>query len=117
MLSAFHGTLHGVQNGCARLNRQLGKVEVLALWAVEADSWKLVGGLVGVAAVLALLPVKVLYVTAVLFLFGKHFLPPNNPVLRWWLSVPSVLPPLPPGERGGGGGLTEVGGAAGAEHG
>jgi len=99
MLSAVHGTLHGVQNGCARLNRQLGKVEVLALWAVEADSWKLVGSLIGVAAVLALLPVKVLYVTLVLFLFGKHFLPPNNPALRWWLSVPSVLPPLPPGDR------------------
>ncbi|KAK1861471.1 hypothetical protein I4F81_004055 [Pyropia yezoensis] len=31
MPSAVHGTLHGVQNGCGRLNRQLGKVQVLAL--------------------------------------------------------------------------------------
>lgn len=99
MLSAVHGTLVGVQNGCGRLNRQLGKVEVLALWVTEADSWKLVGGLVAVAVVLALFPVKVLYVSAVLFLYGKHFLPPNNPALRWWLTVPSVLPPLPPGHR------------------
>lgn len=63
------------------------------------DSWKLTGGLVTVAAVLALIPVKVLYVAAVLFVNGKHFLPPENPELRRWLTVQSVLQPQTPGQR------------------
>lgn len=93
MVAQVHDTLAAAQNVLSRINRELGKMQSLFLWGCpnESDSWIAVGSLCFVSAVLMMVPTSSLFLSMVFFMFFKHFLPPSNPVLRFWQSVPSRI--------------------------
>eukprot|EP00177_Eucheuma_denticulatum_P001374 GFKZ01002496.1.p1 GENE.GFKZ01002496.1~~GFKZ01002496.1.p1 ORF type:complete len:904 (-),score=127.93 GFKZ01002496.1:977-3688(-) len=92
LVTQVHDTLAAAQNVLSRLNGELGKVQSLFLWGAEEwQSWVAVGALLMAAFVLAIVPSRLLFLGFVFFLFFKHFLPPNNPALQFWQSVPSRI--------------------------
>lgn len=93
LVAQVHDTLAAAQNVLSKLNGELGKVQAVSLWGCENDfeSWIAVGALCFAAFILALLPLHVLFVFLVFFMFFKHFLPPSNPALRYWQSLPTRI--------------------------
>lgn len=93
LVAQVHDTLVAAQNVLSKLNRELGKVQAVFLWGcnTDADSWIAVGGLCFAALVLAILPVRMMFLCFVFFMFFKHFLPPSNPALRYWQALPSKI--------------------------
>lgn len=92
LVAQVHDTLHAAQNVIMKMNRELGKVQALFLWGGEEwYSWVTVGVIVGIGFVLLIVPFDWLFVGTVTFSFVKHFLPPNNPVLRVWQTLPSRI--------------------------
>lgn len=93
LVAQVHDTLVAAQNVLSKLNRELGKVQAVFLWGcnTDAESWIAVGGLCIAALIVAVLPLRVMFLCFVFFLFFKHFLPPSNPVLRYWQALPSKI--------------------------
>lgn len=93
LVAQVHDTLVAAQNVLSKLNRELGKVQAVFLWGcnTDAESWIAVGGLCFAALVVAVLPLRVMFLCFVFFMFFKHFLPPSNPALRYWQALPSKI--------------------------
>lgn len=93
LVAQVHDTLAAGQNVLARSNRELGKVQTLFLWGCDddRDSWIAVGSLCLVSLVLLVVPARTIFLALILFLFFKHFLPPSNPGLRFWQTIPSRI--------------------------
>lgn len=90
LVAQVHDTLAAAQNVLGRLNRELGKVQLLFLWGSEEwQSWAAVGALCGVGLVLLVVPAQTIFLCGMFFMFFKHFLPPTNPGLKCWQSIPS----------------------------
>lgn len=93
LVAQVHDTLVAAQNVLSKLNRELGKVQAVFLWGcnTDAESWIAVGGLCFAALIVAVLPLRVMFLCFVFFMFFKHFLPPSNPALRYWQALPSKI--------------------------
>lgn len=93
LVAQVHDTLAAGQNVLARSNRELGKVQTLFLWSCDddRDSWISVGSLCLVSLVLLVVPARTIFLALMFFLFFKHFLPPSNPGLRFWQTIPSRI--------------------------
>lgn len=89
MVAQVHDALQAAQNVISRLNIFFGKVQTLCLWRTEEwQSWAAFGAVLFAALVLAFVPLPILFMVFVFFMFGRHFLPPSNPVLKFWNEVP-----------------------------
>ena len=94
MVAQVQDALQAAQNVILYVNKHLGKVQTLFLWRCDyRKSWIALMFLAATTVVLSMFSAKLLFMTCVFFMFGKHFLPPSNPVLRFWESVPSNLDP------------------------
>eukprot|EP00178_Gracilaria_changii_P000306 TRINITY_DN1037_c0_g2_i1.p1 TRINITY_DN1037_c0_g2~~TRINITY_DN1037_c0_g2_i1.p1 ORF type:complete len:883 (-),score=120.97 TRINITY_DN1037_c0_g2_i1:2083-4731(-) len=92
MVAQMHDVLMAAQNVLNRLNRELGKVQTLFLWGCEDwHSWVAVGALCLAGFVLLIVPSRTLFLLMFFMLFFKHFLPPSNPCLRFWQTIPSRI--------------------------
>lgn len=93
MVAQVHDTLTAAQNVLSRMNRELGKLQALFLWGShkDSDSWIAVGTLCFVAFILMVVPTRSLFLAMMYFMFFKHFLPPSNPALRFWQTLPSRI--------------------------
>ncbi|KAI0559419.1 PH-like protein [Gracilaria domingensis] len=92
MVAQMHDVLMAAQNVLNRLNRELGKFQALFLWGCEDwQSWVAVGALCVVGFVLLIVPGRTLFLLMFFMLFFKHFLPPSNPCLRFWQTIPSRI--------------------------
>lgn len=92
LFAQVHDALQAAQNVLCRLNRELGKVQLLFLWGGEEwQSWVAVGALFVVGVVLLVVPVRMLFLFMFFMLFFKHFLPPTNPGIEFWQSLPSRI--------------------------
>lgn len=91
IVSQVHETLHATQNIIKQINLVLGKLRTLCLWKSEEEwkSWVAVGGIFLTGTFLYIASTTLIYLMAVLFLFAKHFLPPDNPLRRFWASIPA----------------------------
>lgn len=89
-VSQVCNSLEAAQNALTRMNRELGKFQSLFLWGCEEwQSWVAVGTLSFIGLILLILPSRILALFLFFLLFFKHFLPPMNPGLRFWQTVPS----------------------------
>lgn len=92
MVAQVRDALQAAQNVIARVNVFLGKVQTLFLWRAHSwQSWVAVATVLFTVMVLIFVPAKMLFMVFVSFMFGKHFLPPSNPALRFWEKVPSRI--------------------------
>lgn len=90
MVAQVRDALQAAQNVITRLNVFLGKVQTLCLWRAQAwQSWVAVAAVLVTMLVFAFVPANLLFMALVGLMFGKHFLPPSNPALRFWEQVPS----------------------------
>lgn len=89
MVAQVHDVLMAAQNVLNRMNRELGKVQALFLWGCEDwQSWVAVGALCVVGFVLLVVPGRTLFLLMFFMFFFNHFLPPSNPGIRFWQTVP-----------------------------
>ncbi|CDF36017.1 unnamed protein product [Chondrus crispus] len=94
LVAQVHDTLAATQNVIGRMNRELGKLEALYLWGSEEwHTWVAVGFLCSLGLFLLLIPSRLLFLPSFFFLFFKHFLPPTNPAMKFWESLPSRVQP------------------------
>ncbi len=92
MVAQVHDALQAAQNVLTRLNVFFGKVQTLCLWrSKEWESWTAVGVVLFAMLILMLVPTQILFMCLVFFMFGKHFLPPSNPMVRFWNEIPSDI--------------------------
>ncbi len=94
MVAQVHDALQATQNVTLYLNKHLGKVQTLLLWRTDRQkSWLAVSVLFLTGIIFATFSGKMLFTMLTVFMFGKHFLPPSNPFLRFWESIPSNIDP------------------------
>lgn len=92
LVAQVHDTLAAAQNVLTRLNREIGKVQLLFLWGSEEwQSWVAVGALCGIGLILLVVPSQTLFLFFFFFMFFKHFLPPTNPGQKYWQTIPSRI--------------------------
>lgn len=92
LVAQVHDTLAAAQNVLGRMNRELGRVQLLFLWGSEEwQSWAAVGVLCIAGFVLLIVPSRTLFLFFFFFMFFKHFLPPTNPGLKYWQAIPSRI--------------------------
>jgi len=90
MLGHVHDGLQAAQNVITRANVQIGKFQTLFLWRThEWRTWAILSIMGAIMLVFLIIPVRILFMVLTFFLFGKHFLPPSNPFLEFWDSIPS----------------------------
>lgn len=89
LVAQVHDTLAAAQNVLGGLNGELGKVESVFLWGCEEwQSWVVVGALCGVGAILLMVPGKYIFCWLFVMCFFKHFMPPTNPWIKFWQTIP-----------------------------
>ncbi|CAN8072245.1 unnamed protein product [Agarophyton chilense] len=92
MVAQMHDVLMAAQNVLNSLNRELGKVQALFLWSGEDwQSWVVVLALCFSGFVLLIVPGRTLLFLLFFMLFFRHFLPPSNPWLTFWQTIPSRI--------------------------
>lgn len=99
LVAHVHDGLRGTQNVIMRLNSSLGKVQTLFLWGSgnEKQTWTIVVALCFIGSFLVLFDTRVIYTAMIWVVFSKHFMPPRNPVKRFWDTVPSKVVRTDPG--------------------
>jgi len=86
MVTNVHAALQGVQNVISSWNRILGKIESLNHWAMPWMSWVLCGALVLGSFVVALIPMRHLFLLMMLENFTRHFRFPGGDT--FWEAIP-----------------------------